>query len=64
MKEAAKKAIEEQAKATVAAYNGKNEYESWEAAKARLDGMIYMATVTGILTVEEIDEIKKTAKRA
>ena len=62
MKESAKRAIWEQAKATVAAYNGKNEYESWETAKARLKGMIEMATVMGILTAEEIAEIKKAAK--
>ena len=62
MKESAKKAIWAQAKEVVAAYNGKNEYESWEAAKARLEGMIEMATVTGILTAEEIAEIKKAAK--
>ena len=62
MKETAKNAILEQAKEVVAAYNGKNEYESWETAKARLEGMITMATVTGILTAEEIAEIKKAAK--
>ena len=62
MKETAKNVIFEQAKEVVAAYNGKNEYENWETAKARFEGMIEMATVTGILTAEEIAEIKKAAK--
>lgn len=64
MKEAAKRSIWAQAKAVVLAARGKNEFESLEAARAKLDGMIEIAKTCGIFTDEEIQAIKAKAKTA